>query len=621
MKKKKRWLGALIVAIAALLLIAGGLSYYNWQKNYRHRAYPGIKIGDWNLAGLDRETVSRLLAEKVEKFSEDGLTFLYNGNPKNLPIDSSSFDVDLSRPLVSFDQEATIKHIFEPSDGNFLGYLGFLLRGKEAKNLQADYLLDNERLDSELAALFPELNIAAENAYFSASARDENLQINKERIGKTINYELVRQELTNSLNRLENTRIELKTKSEYPEIKAEDLELVRSQASGFVSKKGLNLTFEDGNGRATSTKSWLVSSAKIIGWLSAAKQADGVSLALDQEKIAAYLSATIAPKIDIEPVRPRFQIVNGKVSSWESGASGRQLDATSSAATINAAVLAGQKEAALNVIAVEHENLEDGNDLDIREIIGTGHSNFKGSSANRIKNIKVGAAAVSGSLIAPGEEFSLVKILGEVDAEHGYYPELVIKGDKTEKEYGGGLCQIATTLFRSALESGLPITYRRNHSYRVSYYEPAGTDAAVYIPEPDVRFINDTPGYILIQERISGNDIYFDFWGIADGRIATTSAPVVYNIVKPKPTKYIETETLDPGQTKCTEKAHNGADAYFDYKVVYPEGSTSTPVAEKRFSSHYVPWQEVCLIGKAAPETSASSSPVIEDGASSTPVN
>ena len=126
-------------------------------------------------------------------------------------------------------------------------------------------------------------------------------------------------------------------------------------------------------------------------------------------------------------------------------------------------------------------------------------------------------------------------------------------------------------------------------------------DAAVYIPNPDVRFINDTPDYILIQFRIEGNDIYFDFWGKEDGRTATTTKPVIYNIVKPEPTKYIESEDLAPGEEKCTERAHNGADAYFDYTVIYPEGSTTTPIQERRFNSHYVPWREVCLIGKELP--------------------
>jgi vancomycin resistance protein YoaR len=154
-------------------------------------------------------------------------------------------------------------------------------------------------------------------------------------------------------------------------------------------------------------------------------------------------------------------------------------------------------------------------------------------------------------------------------------------------------------MFRTAIKSGLPITMRRNHSYRVSYYEPAGTDAAVYDPWPDVRFLNDTNNHILIQTRIEGDDIYFDFWGTKDGRIVEKTDPVIYNITRPGPTKTIETLDLPVGVKKCTERAHNGADAYFDYKVTYPisEATTTPEIKEERFSSHYVPWQEVCLIG------------------------
>jgi vancomycin resistance protein YoaR len=147
----------------------------------------------------------------------------------------------------------------------------------------------------------------------------------------------------------------------------------------------------------------------------------------------------------------------------------------------------------------------------------------------------------------------------------------------------------------------LPVTERRNHSYRVSYYEPAGTDATIYDPWPDYRFENDTPANILIQARIEGTDLYFDFWGTDDGRVASHTEPVIYNIVRPGPTRYIETADLAPGAKKCTEHAHNGADAYFDYQVKYPDGE----IVDKRFTSHYVPWREVCLMGKQPQQASS----------------
>jgi vancomycin resistance protein YoaR len=153
-------------------------------------------------------------------------------------------------------------------------------------------------------------------------------------------------------------------------------------------------------------------------------------------------------------------------------------------------------------------------------------------------------------------------------------------------------------MFRTALASGLPITERRNHSYRVSYYEPAGTDATIYSPRPDLKFKNDTNNNILIQARFEGtNDMYFDFWGTSDGRTATTTYPVIYNIVSPGPTQIIETTELPVGEKKCTERAHSGAEAYFDYTVVYNPNSAEENKVETRFQSKYVPWREVCLVG------------------------
>jgi len=345
--------------------------------------------------------------------------------------------------------------------------------------------------------------------------------------------------------------------------------------------------------------SWKIKTSRLVTWASVQKINDNLELYFDQEKIKEYLATTIAPEVNQEVILPRFEIKNGRVTSWQTGKNGRELDLDSSANEITKTLLEEKNETTLITKEVTAENLTADNNLQIKEKIGTGYSNFTGSSVSRRHNISTGAATLHGLLIKPGEEFSLIKTLGDVSAETGYLPELVIKGDKTVPEFGGGLCQVGTTIFRTALASGLPITMRQNHSYRVSYYEPAGTDATIYIPQPDLRFINDTGNYVLIQARIDKNNLYFDFWGTKDGRVATTTAPVIYNIVKPEATKIIESDSLKPGEKKCTESSHNGADAYFDYTVTYPEESTTTPVHERRFKSHYIPWRAVCLIGKA----------------------
>jgi vancomycin resistance protein YoaR len=250
--------------------------------------------------------------------------------------------------------------------------------------------------------------------------------------------------------------------------------------------------------------------------------------------IRSYLEE-LAQKANKEPEEARFKMENSKVVVFSDGIKGLKIDLAESQEIVTEYLLKNitedpraKSEVELSYDAPAPRNqIGDTNSLGITELIGEGKSNFRGSPKNRIYNIKVGASRFNGVLISPKEEFSFVEVLGPVDGEHGYLPELVIKKDKTEPEFGGGICQVSTTAFRAALYSGLKITARRNHAYPVAYYNPQGMDATVYIPRPDLRFINNTPGYILIQTKIEGTELIFDFYGTTDGRKIEIIGPKV----------------------------------------------------------------------------------------------
>ena len=165
--------------------------------------------------------------------------------------------------------------------------------------------------------------------------------------------------------------------------------------------------------------------------------------------------------------------------------------------------------------------------MGINTLIGQGISNFAGSPKNRIHNIKTGLAKFNGLILNPQEEFSFNALLGGSGPEQGFLPELVIKKDKTVPEYGGGLCQVSTTLFRAAVNSGLEITERAPHAFPVEYYYPQGFDATVYEPSPDLKFINNTPGHLLIEGLIQGSQLIFNFYGTDDGRRVKIKGPYV----------------------------------------------------------------------------------------------
>lgn len=592
------------VILIFLLLSWGGLYLY-WYNNHQDKIYPGIKIGDILLGGTNKEQAKLILTTRTEKMKDLGLVFSYNTQEKTLEIIQTAFDAGAAYPVLDFDIDDMVDLTYKIEDERgFFAYLKHLLKLGRADNPGAIYNLNEKKIESWLQESFDFLNIEPVNAYFALEKEggEEVLIRVPEKTGQIINYQKALEDLKNSLDLLKNDKIVLEVIPIKPKTTQADLVDSEEEIKKIIQSGNLTLFADAISGWQPPKKEWKVPPQIFTSWLQPGNSGNDESLALDVEKVEAYLQETIAPQVNQEPVLPRFEIKNNRISVWQIGKSGYVLDTLISAQKIADDFPYNKKSIPIVMNEISPTQLTAENDFKITEILGTGHSSFAGSPNNRRHNIRVGADALHGLLIKPEEEFSLLKALGEIDAAAGYLPELVIKGNRTVPEYGGGLCQIGTTVFRSALSTGLPITERRNHSYRVSYYEPAGTDATIYNPAPDFRFANDTGNYILIQARIEGDDLYFDFWGTSDGRVASTTDPVIYNIVKPPPTKIIETDELAPGERKCTERAHDGASAYFDYTVVYPDGATSTPVQTKRFHSRYVPWQAVCLVGKEKPK-------------------
>jgi vancomycin resistance protein YoaR len=141
-------------------------------------------------------------------------------------------------------------------------------------------------------------------------------------------------------------------------------------------------------------------------------------------------------------------------------------------------------------------------ELGVRELVGEGTSTFVGSSPERAGNIFVGGRELHGRLIAPDEVFSLNEALYPITWEKGYRYAPVISEGYLVMGLGGGLCQVATTLYRAVLYSGLEIVERHPHLWRVGYYEqdaPPGFDATIFQGGPDLRFRNNTGHYLLIQ--------------------------------------------------------------------------------------------------------------------------
>lgn len=246
--------------------------------------------------------------------------------------------------------------------------------------------------------------------------------------------------------------------------------------------------------------------------------------------IYSYISA-LAEKTDSPVLEPKMAIAEGRVTEFVPPKNGTKLNVYESSLKTLFALEQGRTSTTLEVFESKPKSsLGETNSLGINELVGRGVSSFKGSPSNRRHNIKIGVEKMTGIIIPPGEIFSFNKFLGEVDGEHGFLPELVIKKTGTVPEFGGGLCQVSSTTFRAAMDAGLPIKERRNHAYAVQYYAPQGTDATIYPGVVDLKFLNDTPGNLLIWPYIKDKDtLVFEFYGTRDNRQVTLQKPLQYD--------------------------------------------------------------------------------------------
>ncbi|MDP3988557.1 MAG: VanW family protein [Candidatus Levybacteria bacterium] len=324
-----------------------------------------------------------------------------------------------------------------------------------------------------------------------------------------------------------------------------------------------------------------------------------------EEKLKTALSP-IAEKVNISAVEALFNFQNGRVSAFRPSSEGQEVDFEAVKKNLESktlTVVSAQKPQTIIIpipirVIKPKATTDKANSLGIKEQIATGTSLFQHSIPGRIFNVTLASTRLNGVLIAPGEVFSFNNALGDVSSFTGYQQAYIIQNGRTILGDGGGVCQVSTTLFRAALNAGLPIVERHAHAYRVGYYEQdsgPGLDATVYGPTVDLKFKNDTGHYILIQTSIdpSVERLTFTLYGTKDGRQTIIDKPVIISQTAPPPVVYQDDPTLPKGVLKQVDFEAWGANVYFTRKVL-KDGKT---IISDKFTSNFQPWAAVYLRG------------------------
>lgn len=193
------------------------------------------------------------------------------------------------------------------------------------------------------------------------------------------------------------------------------------------------------------------------------------------------------------------------------GENGTAIDPARLAEAALAALPAPERVATVEPVVTEPEvTTAEIETLGIREVVSSFATNLT-ADPRRTENLRIAARTVNGTLLRPGETFSLNETLGRRTPEKGYNEAPVIMNGRLTRDYGGGVSQMATTLFNGMFFAGLEDVEHKPHSFYISRY-PEGREATVNWPNIDLKFRNDSPHGVLIETWVGGGQVHTRFW-------------------------------------------------------------------------------------------------------------
>ncbi|MDD3998658.1 MAG: VanW family protein [Candidatus Shapirobacteria bacterium] len=452
----------------------------------------------------------------------------------------------------------------------------------ESKDFELEIDFDEEELNKTIAEIASQIDkpfIPAEIIL------NKNVEIVDGELGQTTKQELFKEMIITRLKKYEikgETQIPVEIIGEIPS--DSDKEKALEIAKSYIGK---SVTFKDNE---VSTE---IDDKVLVNWIS-------FGGGCQAQKVSEYVD-NLSLSLKKEAQDAVFKFENGKVIDFLPAKEGYSIDSEKMKTEICRDFLNWKNLTEKNIVGelpllkVQPKiNNSDVNNLGIKELLGRGTSSFKHSSEIRNWNVEKGASIVNRILVAPGETFSFIKSLGEVSLDNGYKKAYIIRQGRTVLDVGGGVCQVSTTLFRAMLDAGVSITERQPHAYRVSYYEEdtkPGFDATVFIPKPDLAFINDTSHHLLIQSYYDGinKKLTYEIYGTSDGRKTVIDNYKQWGAAPAPPEVWIDDPTLPLGKVVKDESAVPGLKTAFDWTVT----RNGEIIHKKTFTSSYVPWAAV----------------------------
>lgn len=579
-----------LMGTLAIVLITLVLLPYAVALRYRNEALPGVTIQGMPVQGGDVQAISDSLAAHYADFLRQPVTLTYA---------EQTWHPSLSQLGVTFDPDETAMLARAPGrrgDPVTRLYEQWML-WRHGIDIAPRLTVDRKRLQEYLASLAPPLEHPPRDAALSVAGG--NVIGTPSTPGRQVLIDESANDILLALQTLVPQKIALRTRTLDPSIGDTALQIAQEQARELLSGP-LVLT--------SGAESWTWEPEKLAELVRVTPDDGQLLVEVDEAKLAQAVEG-LAQIVDSGSVEPRLRFENGTLNVMQEGRQGRRLLQVEAVQAISETLHLSRTEARTLVLPFEelHPRVDTANlgELGIRELVGEGRSSFAGSAQYRITNIKAGAARTDGILIPPEAEFSFNTQLGEVNAENGFVEGYAVIGNRTQLEWGGGVCQNSTTVFRAAFWAGLPITERHAHPFYISWYDRfgygeygdgPGMDATIYTGVNDLKFVNDTGHWLLMQTYVDevNQVLTVQLYGTRPDRRVEIDGPYISNeIAAPGTPVYVDDPSQPAGTVYQSDVARSGRDIVVYRNVIVRNGE----VRQDTFFTRFKAWPNVFIRG------------------------
>jgi vancomycin resistance protein YoaR len=407
------------------------------------------------------------------------------------------------------------------------------------------------RLEFELDRMAKRLDRPGRNAAIVLDGLEPEIVPGQE--GRTLDKAGAARVIQGALGGFERSPFELPVRIGPPDVTTEDLEPALAQARTALSAP-VRFGWRDAH--------WTVQPKELARLL---ELPDGGRTKLRiGGKAADRYFGLLARAVDRKPREARFEVAGGGRIRIVPSVNGRALDVKASAAALLAAALSTEKREAELVVGAAEPQLTTARarEMGITRILASYTTAYSGS-ANRIQNLRRAAVLIDGAILAPTETFSFNNRVGPRTEKRGFRTAPTIVDGEYKDKVGGGVSQVATTMFNAAWEAGLKIVERTAHSLYIARY-PLGRDATVNYPDVDFKFTNDTKNYIVVRAIAGSGGITINLLGAPTNRRIETEVGE-FRVVGEPEMELVPDPTLFEGQ-----------------RVVEDEGEPARAVSVKR---------------------------------------